>query len=187
MCRYGSSPAAHRVVVPALSFPSVREPSLSHRSRLASFYTRTDQPQPTDASGPDLRSVPFCAHPRRYGERSRGIVLRAEKRRKAAGSATRRFESSRPPASAVSVVVFPGCENRRYFRGLGPITRVSAAQKEPDLAPNRHILGGSLRHILGGSLWSNFPISVFDTRRLVRKLAETGCPPDAHNKRGHDE
>src|SRR6266446_66718 len=35
-CRYGSSPA-HRLVVPVLSFPSDREPSLSHRSRLASF------------------------------------------------------------------------------------------------------------------------------------------------------
>src|SRR5712671_6842495 len=35
-CRYGSSPA-HRLVVPALSFPSDREPSLSHRSRLANF------------------------------------------------------------------------------------------------------------------------------------------------------
>src|SRR5216684_3571138 len=56
-CRYGSSPAAHRLVVPALSFPSDRKPSLSHRSRLASFYTRTDQPQHIDAIGPDLRSV----------------------------------------------------------------------------------------------------------------------------------
>src|SRR5713226_4777922 len=56
-CRYGSSPA-HRLVVPALSFPSDREPSLSHRSWLASFYTRTDQPQPIDAIGPDLR----CGH-----------------------------------------------------------------------------------------------------------------------------
>src|SRR5260370_4946104 len=56
-CRYGSSPAAHRLVVPALSFPSDREPSLYHRSRLASFYTRTDQPQPVDPIGPDLRSV----------------------------------------------------------------------------------------------------------------------------------
>src|SRR6266436_2340930 len=36
-CRYGSSPAAHRLVVPALSFPSDREPSLYHRSRLANF------------------------------------------------------------------------------------------------------------------------------------------------------
>src|SRR6266481_9919737 len=36
-CRYGSSPAAHRLVVPALSFPSDRQPSLYHRSRLASF------------------------------------------------------------------------------------------------------------------------------------------------------
>src|SRR5258708_36385714 len=56
-CRYGSSPAAHRLVVPALSFPSDREPSLSHHSRLASFYTRTDQLQPIDAIGPDLRSL----------------------------------------------------------------------------------------------------------------------------------
>jgi len=28
-----------------------------HRSRLASFYTRTDQPQPIDAIGPDLQSM----------------------------------------------------------------------------------------------------------------------------------
>src|SRR6266852_5596614 len=35
--RYGSSPAAHRLVVPALSFPSDRQPSLYHRSRLTSF------------------------------------------------------------------------------------------------------------------------------------------------------
>jgi hypothetical protein len=39
------------------ALPSDRELSLSHRSRLASFYTRTDQPQPIDAIGPDLRSV----------------------------------------------------------------------------------------------------------------------------------
>ena len=30
---------------------------MSHRSRLASFYTRTDQPQPINAIGPDLRCV----------------------------------------------------------------------------------------------------------------------------------
>jgi len=30
---------------------------LSHRSRLASLYTWTDQPQPIDAIGPNLRSV----------------------------------------------------------------------------------------------------------------------------------
>src|SRR5258708_743138 len=54
-CRYGSFPVAHRLVVPVLSFPSDREPSLSRRSRLASFYTRTDQLQPIDAIGPDFR------------------------------------------------------------------------------------------------------------------------------------
>src|SRR5260370_8804265 len=43
-CRYGSSPAAHRLVVPALSFPSDREPSLYHRSRLASFYADGSAP-----------------------------------------------------------------------------------------------------------------------------------------------
>src|SRR5713226_8926450 len=62
--RYGSSPA-HRLVVPALSFPSDREPSLYHRSRLTSFYTRTDQPQPIDAIVPDLRSGAWGHVPRR--------------------------------------------------------------------------------------------------------------------------
>ena len=55
--------------------------------------------------GPPRSGRPFRAHPRRCGGRSRGIALRAEKRGKApacawswkdAGSATRRFESSRP-------------------------------------------------------------------------------------------
>src|SRR5216683_7820270 len=64
-CRYGSSPAAHRLVVPALSFPSDREPSLSHRSRACEPYTRTDQPQPIDAIGPDLRSGAWGHVPRR--------------------------------------------------------------------------------------------------------------------------
>src|SRR5712671_195705 len=83
-CRYGSSPAAHRLVVPALSFPSDREPSLSHRSRLASFYTRTDQPQPIDAIGPDLR----CVH----GATSRAALSSCAR--------CRTIALSRPPAPA---------------------------------------------------------------------------------------
>src|SRR5258705_11359473 len=83
-CRYGASPAAHRLVVPALSFPSDREPSLSHRSRLASFYTRTDQPQPIDAIGPDLRSV--------HGATSRAALSSCAR--------CRTIALSRPPAPA---------------------------------------------------------------------------------------
>ena len=83
-CRYGSSPAAHRLVVPALSFPSDREPSLSHRSRLASCYTRTDQPQPIDAIGPDLRSV--------HGATSRAALSSCAR--------CRTIALSRPPAPA---------------------------------------------------------------------------------------
>src|SRR5260370_650546 len=83
-CRYGSSPAAHRLVVPALSFPSDREPSLSHRSRLASFYTRTDQPQPINAIGPDLRSV--------HGATSRAALSSCAR--------CRTIALSRPPAPA---------------------------------------------------------------------------------------
>src|SRR5258705_10960933 len=71
-CRYGSSPAAHRLVVPVLSFPSDREPSLSHRSRLASFYTRTDQPLPYETA----RSfVPCSPRPRAHAPRQ-GLALR---------------------------------------------------------------------------------------------------------------
>src|SRR6266446_2572099 len=83
-CRYGSSPAAHRLVVPVLSFPSDREPSLYHRSRLASCYTRTDQPQPIDAIGPDLRSV--------HGATSRAAL--------SSGARCRTIALSRPPAPA---------------------------------------------------------------------------------------
>src|SRR5258708_24303391 len=54
-CRYGSSPA-HRLVVPALSFPADREPPLSHHSRLASLYA-DGSAATIDAIGPDLRSV----------------------------------------------------------------------------------------------------------------------------------
>src|SRR5258708_5978375 len=83
-CRYGSSPAAHRLVVPALSFPSDREPSLYHRSRLASFYTRTDQPQPVDAIGPALRAV--------HGAASRAALSSCAR--------CRTIALSRPPAPA---------------------------------------------------------------------------------------
>src|SRR5258708_27091008 len=66
------------------ALPSDRELSLSHRSRLASFYTRTDQPQPIDAVGPDLRSV--------HGATSRAALSSCAR--------CRTIALSRPPAPA---------------------------------------------------------------------------------------
>src|SRR6266478_5260370 len=76
-CRYGSSPAAHRLVVPALSFPSDREPSLYHRSRLASFYADgSAAPHRCNRSRPPLRAwghVPRRALKRRAVAHDRPI------------------------------------------------------------------------------------------------------------------
>src|SRR5712671_4661051 len=102
-CRYGSSPAAHRLVVPALSFPSDREPSLSHRSRLASFYTRTDQPQPINAIGPDLRSV--------HGATSRAALSSCAR--------CRTIALSRPPAPP-KIFLDRAARHRTRRRAIAP-------------------------------------------------------------------
>ena len=73
---------------------------------------------------------------------------------------------SAQPASPVSVGSYPGVRTRDNSAGLGPITQSLDAQMGANLVTNRQIWAPVSARA--------FSISVFDTRRPVRELAETG-------------